>query len=276
VSIDWRRGDVLASPSKSRIDIEKKVVDVHLKINKTTYLQSRDTMKIPTFFLRTNMRLLIFQALVAWFCIRSHYLPIPSIIGFALTSTLGSYVSDAKDILDSRYGFILPYEAAYFLPVALEAYLVGSMPELAILLGTSPCDDRIVPKDPVTKLCAPEIAYHCYTYADVYSYKSIKGSLRAMEGCWELYNTNVEDARKHHDGAHKHEPPFFLQLVGCMQLMNYWEKKMEICGANPWVVHCIAEYGGSVTKNDKTGKPTAIEASEEVAGGSDVKAVTAS
>lgn len=234
------------------------------------------TMKIPTFFLRTNTRLWIFQALVAWFCIRSHYLPIPSFITFALTSTLGTYVGDAKDILDSRYGFILPYEAAYFLPVALEAYLVGSMPELAILLGTSPCDDRITPKDPVTRLCAPDIAYHCYNYADVYSYKSSKGSLRAMQGCWELYHTDVEDARKHHDRAHKHEPPFFLQLVGCMQVVDYWEKKMAICGASPSVVQCIAEYGGSVTKDDKTGRTTAIEASEEVAGGSGVETAAAS
>ncbi|KAI4849431.1 hypothetical protein E4T44_03352 [Aureobasidium sp. EXF-8845] len=228
-------------------------------------------MKIPTFFLRTNMRLWIFQALVAWFCIRSHYLPIPSLMRFALTSTLWTYVDDAKEILDSRFRFILPTEAAYFLPVALEAYLVGSMPELAILLGTSPCDDRITPKDPVTRLCAPDIAYHCYNYADMYSYKSSKGSLRVMQGCWELYHTDVEDARKHHERAHKHEPSFFLQLVG-----YFWEKNTEICGANPSVVQCIAEYGGSVTKDDKTGRPMALEASEEVAGGSDIEAAAAS
>jgi len=191
---------------------------------------------------------------------------------FALTSTLWTYVDDAKDILDSRFGFILPTEAAYFLPVALEAYVVGSMPELAILLGTPPCDDRIVPKDPVTKLCAPEIAYHCYNYADVYAHKSSKGSLRVVEGCWELYHMDVKSARQHHDRAHKHEPPFFMQLVGCMQVMDYWEKKTETCGASPWVVKCITEYGGSITKSDETGRPTAIEASEEVAGGSDVDA----
>ncbi|KAI4844925.1 hypothetical protein E4T45_07934 [Aureobasidium sp. EXF-8846] len=184
-------------------------------------------MKIPTFFLRTNMRLWIFQALVAWFCIRSHYLPIPSLMRFALTSTLWTYVDDAKEILDSRFRFILPTEAAYFLPVALEAYLVGS-------------------------------------------------SLRVMQGCWELYHTDVEDARKHHERAHKHEPSFFLQLVGCMQVVDFWEKNTEICGANPSVVQCIAEYGGSVTKDDKTGRPMALEASEEVAGGSDIEAAAAS
>jgi hypothetical protein len=229
-------------------------------------------MQIPTFFLRTNMRLLIFQALVAWFCIRSHYLPIPSIITFALTSTLGTYVSDAKDILDSRYGFILPYEAAYFLPVALEAYLVGSMPELAILLGTSPCDDRIVAKDPVTRMCAPEIAYHCYNYANVYAQKSSKVSLSVMEACWESYHTDAVTAKKHHDRAHKHEPSFVLQLVGCIQVINHWEKKMEICAAGQSVLHCLAEYGGSVIENEKTGKRKAIEASEEVPAGYDVKA----
>jgi hypothetical protein len=229
-------------------------------------------MKIPTFFLRTNMRLWIFQALVAWFCIRSHYLPIPSLIRFALTSTMGTYVGDAKDILDSRYGFVLPYEAAYFLPVALEAYVVGSMPELAILLGTSPCDDRITPKDPVTTMCAPEVAYHCYNYANVYTHNSSRKSLRVMEICWEMYHTNFETARKHHDRAHEQEPPFLMQLVGCMQVMNYWEKKMEICIRHNAVMGCIAQYGGSVIEKETTGERTVVEANEEVPAGHVVKA----
>jgi hypothetical protein len=228
-------------------------------------------MQIPTFFLRTNMRLWIFQALVAWFCIRCHHLPIPSAIGFAITSTLGTYVTDAKDVLDSRYGFILPLEASYFLPAALDAYVVGSMPELAILLGTSPCDDRITPKDPVSQLCMPEIAYQCSVYADVYAHKSTKGSLRVMEACWQSYHTDVKTARKHHDRGHKHEPPFLMQLVGCMQVITYWEREMDICGATPSVLQCISDYGGQVLENKKTGARSAVEASEEVPAGHVVK-----
>lgn len=235
-----------------------------------------ETMKIPTFFLRTNMRLWIFQALVAWFCIRSHYLPIPSPMRFALTSTLWTLVDDAKDILDSRFRFILPYEAVYFLPVALEAYVVGSMPELAILLGTSPCDDRITPKDPVTTMCAPEVAYHCYNYADMYTHRSIRTSFRIMQGCWEMYHTDVMTARKHHDRAHKQEPPFLMQLIGCMQLIDHWEKKLEKCGANSAVVQCIADFGASVIENTKTGKRKIIEADEDVPAGHDVKVAAAS
>jgi len=229
-------------------------------------------MQIPTFFLRTNARLWIFQALVAWISIRCHYLPINSTISFAITSTLGSYVNDAKDILDSRYGFILPLESAYFLPAALEAYVVGSMPELAILLGTSPCDDRITPKDPVSKICAPEIAFHCQYFADTIAHKSMKASLRVMEACWEMQHTSAETARKHHDRAHKDAPPFLMQVVGCMQAMDYWEKKLEICAETRPVMYCLAEFGGSVIEKQETGQMSAVEGHEEVPAGHVVKA----
>ena len=229
-------------------------------------------MKIPTFFLRTNARLWIFQALVAWISIRCHFLPINSAIRAAITTTLGTYVNDAKDILDSRYGFILPLESAYFLPAALEAYVVGSMPDLAILLGTAPCDDRIIPKDPVTKICAPEIAYQCQYFADVAAHKSMEGSLRVMEACWEMQHTSAETARKHHDRAHKNEPPFFMQLVGCMQVMDHWEKKMEICSETRPVMYCLAEYGGSVIEKQETSQMSAIDGNEEVPTGHVVRA----
>lgn len=243
-------------------------------------------MQIPTFFLRTNMRLLIFQALVAWLSIRCHYLPIPPIIGFALTSTLSTYVNNAKDILDSRYGFILPLEAAYFLPAALEAYIVGSMPELAILLGTSPCDDRIVQRDPETNICIPEIAYQCQQYADIYAHQSIKGSLRIMESCWENYHTDVSAARKHHDRAHKHDRAVFVRLAGCMKAMEYWEEKMEVCGRTLPVRHCIAVYGAEealaylrqanigVSEKEKTSEEMSVGAGEKPTGGHNVEAAT--
>jgi len=166
----------------------------------------------------------------------------------------------------------LPFEAAYFLPAALDAYILGSMPELAILLGTSPCDDRIVAKDPVTKMCIPEIAYYCNKYADVYAHQSSTiASLRIMDICWEKYQTDVKTAEKHHDKAHKHEPPFLLQLVACMQVMDHWEKKKETCGANPPLVHCIADYGGSGIEKEETGERKVIEADEEVPAGHVVK-----
>ncbi|THW89462.1 hypothetical protein D6D18_06930, partial [Aureobasidium pullulans] len=40
------------------------------------------------------------------------------------------------------------------------------MPDLAILLGTSPCDERVTPNDPDTKLCAPMLAHHCFGYSE--------------------------------------------------------------------------------------------------------------
>ncbi|KAI4717988.1 hypothetical protein E4T48_05782 [Aureobasidium sp. EXF-10727] len=201
-------------------------------------------MRIPTFFLRTNTRLLIFQTFVAWICIRCHYLPIPSTVRFVLTSTLGQFITTSKDILDSRYGFILPWEATFFLPAALDAYIIDSMPELAILLGTSPCDERVAKKDPVTGMCIQDIAHQCYHYADMYAHKTkSRTSLRIMEACWENYHTDVRVARKHHDLGHKHEPADLMQLIGCVQVVEYWERKQEVCGSIQPIRHCIASLG---------------------------------
>ncbi|KAI4743523.1 hypothetical protein E4T50_06062 [Aureobasidium sp. EXF-12298] len=199
-------------------------------------------MQIPTFFLRTNMRLLIFQALVAWLSIRCHNLPLPSGVGFALTSYLGSFTTTAKDILDSRYGFVLPWEATFILPIALDAYITNSMPELAILLGTSPCE--VAKKDPETHMCVPEIAYRCHEFADMWAHrKQPERSLRIMEICREKYHTDVKTARKHHEMGHKHDSEVLMQLLGCLQAAETWEKKREICPENKSIVDCVAAYG---------------------------------
>ncbi|KAK6003450.1 hypothetical protein QM012_009221 [Aureobasidium pullulans] len=240
-------------------------------------------MKIPTFFLRTNMRLLIFQAFVAWICIRCHNLPIPSGIGFALTSTLGNYVNTAKDILDSRYGFILPWEATFFLPIVMEEYILDNMPELAILLGTSPCAERVSKKDPMTKLCIPEIAYHCNRYAEMHGKRHAQVSLRIMEACWESQHTDIKTASKHHETCHKHEPVELIQLIGCMKAMEYWEKKKEICGKTAPVMHCIAEFGAyeavaplqkkilEKREKEKMSEETTVEADENTDAGKEAE-----
>lgn len=242
-------------------------------------------MRIPTFFLRTNMRLLIFQALVAWFSIRCHYLPLPSGVGFAFTSYLGSYITTAKDILDSRYGFALPWEATFFLPIVLDEYIMNSMPELAILLGTSPC--QVVKRDPETNMCVPDIAYQCHQYADMWASKgSPVKSLRVMEICWDNYHTDVRTARKHHDRGHKHEPATLLQLVGCLQAVESWNKKREICSEIKPIVHCIAAYGAydfvadlrrrnmDLVENKQAPQKAAVEGGKETATEQQLEAAT--
>ncbi|CAD0098439.1 unnamed protein product [Aureobasidium mustum] len=199
-------------------------------------------MQIPTFFLRTNMRLLISQALVGWFCIRCRYLPIPSTVRYALTSYGWSHITTAKDILDSRCGFILPWELTIFLPVVLDEYIMNSMPELAILLGNSPCE--VAPKDPDTHMCVPDIAYQCQHYADMWAHRNrLASSLEIMEICWEKYHTDVNTARKHHEIGHKHESQTLMMLAGCLQALESWEKKREMCPSIPPIFHCIATYG---------------------------------
>lgn len=244
-------------------------------------------MQIPTFFLRTNMRLLMFQGFVVWFCIRCHHLPIPSLISYALTSYLGSYITFAKDILDSRYGFILPLEATYFLPIAFDEYIMYQMPELAILLGTSPCDERVSQKDPMTKLCIPDIAFHCNTYANIYAQSNTKVSLRIMEACWEIEHTDIKTAKKHHNMCHKHEPGSdLMKLVGCIKVMDYWEKKKEICAGTAPVMHCIAEFGAQELvaplqkaanerrENEKKSEERAFIAGDRMTAGQEVEAAT--
>ncbi|CAD0044932.1 unnamed protein product [Aureobasidium pullulans] len=203
-------------------------------------------MQIPTFFLRTTIRLLLFQALVAWLSMRSHNLPLPSAIRWTLTTTLGSYVTTAKDILDNRFGFILPWEATFILPAALDEYITNSMPDLAILLGTSPCDERVTPNDPDTKLCAPMLAHHCFGHAEMFPHKP-KVRLRIMEACWQNYHTDVITARKHYDRCHKNEPPSIMQLVGCLKAIEYWEKKLGICSRLQPLSSCVLRYGAQDT-----------------------------
>ncbi|THZ12953.1 hypothetical protein D6C91_08145 [Aureobasidium pullulans] len=194
-------------------------------------------MQIPTFFLRTTIRLLLFQALVAWLSMRSHNLPLPSAIRWTLTTTLGSYVTTAKDILDNRFGFILPWEATFILPAALDEYITKSMPDLAILLGTSPCDERVTPNDPDTKLCAPMLAHHCFGHAEMFPHKP-KARLRIMEACWQNYHTDVITARKHYDRCHKNEPPSIMQLnIG----RRSWGSAAVV------VSSCVLRYGAQDT-----------------------------
>ncbi|KAG9948335.1 hypothetical protein KCU85_g5135, partial [Aureobasidium melanogenum] len=234
-------------------------------------------MQIPTFFLRTNMRLWIFQALVAWLSIRCHNLPLPSGVGFALTSYMGSFTTSAKNILDSRYGFVLPWEATFILPLALDAYITSSMPELAILLGSHPCE--VTKKDPETYACVEDIAYQCHQFADMWAHRREFGrSLRIMEICWEKYHTDVHTAKKHHEIGHKHESETLMLLLGCMQAAKTWEMKKEICPKQESIVNCIAAYNAEefvldlqrrnkkdLAEEEKTPQEAAVEGGEETA-----------
>lgn len=136
-------------------------------------------------------------------------------------------------------------------------------------------------------MCVPDIAYQCHQYADMWAHRSspVK-SLRVMEICWENYHTDVKTARKHHDRGHKHEPATLLQLVGCLQAVESWEKKRGICSRIKPAVHCVAAYGAhdlvaellqenmALVEEEKTRQKAAVEGGQEMATDEQLEAAT--
>ncbi|KEQ90211.1 hypothetical protein AUEXF2481DRAFT_579436 [Aureobasidium subglaciale EXF-2481] len=206
-------------------------------------------MRIPTFFLRTTPRLLLFQTLIAWLCIRSHFLPLPSTLTFALTTTLGSYINTTKDILDSRFSFPLPWETSFFLPAILDAWIIAEMPDLAILLGTHPCDQRFETRDPQTGICTRVLASQCFSFASMYSPRLKNSSMgfQILEACEQLYHTTAGEEIAHvtqcHKGEGDGEDDSLMRFVGCVKVMEYWERKKGICGKQQPFLRCVGEYG---------------------------------
>lgn len=104
--------------------------------------------------------------------------------------------------------------------------------------------------------------------------------------CWDNYHTDVKTARKHHDRAHKHEPATLLQLVGCLQAVESWNNKREICSEIKPIVHCIAAYGAydfvadlrqrnmDLVEEKQTPRKAAVEGGKETATDQQLEAAT--
>jgi hypothetical protein len=116
---------------------------------------------IPTFFLRTSMRMLLLQSFLAWLMLRLDELLLPTPIDLAIGSAIRSVVYTLKHTLDDRLGFVLSWDTPRFLPILLDECIIRTMPDLTVLLGEPPCSKRIAKKHPETGICEPQLAYAC-------------------------------------------------------------------------------------------------------------------
>jgi hypothetical protein len=196
---------------------------------------------IPTFFLRTSIRILLLQSFLAWLWLHLDKLPLSTPINLAIGTAIGTVVNTLKNTLDDSIGFILPWDTPYFLPMLLDEYIITTMPDLAVLLGEPPCSTRIARKHPKTGICEPELAYACLQHAT--GFETGRLSLEFLAACYEDYGISPAKARKHHDRCHvRSKESDWLGLLACTRAKEQIERNKAICFYIPPLMDCTIQY----------------------------------
>lgn len=150
-------------------------------------------------------------------------------------------VNTLKNTLDDNLGFVLPWDTPYFLPMILDEYIIKTMPELAVLLGESPCSKRVVRTHPETGVCEPALAYACSQHAVEFEAGTL--GLEFLRACYQDYGISATLARKHHDRCHPTEKQ--TSIMGrraCARAKEQMERDKEICFYIPPLIDCTMEY----------------------------------
>jgi hypothetical protein len=196
---------------------------------------------VPDFFLRTSMRMLLLQSFLAWLWLHLDKLPLSSPINLAIGTAIGTVVSTLRIALDGSVGFVLPWDTPYFLPMLLDEYIITTMPDLAVLLGESPCSTRIAKIHPGTTSCQPELAYACLQHAT--EFETGKLSLEFLEACYEDHGVPLVKASKHHERCHtRSNDSSWRSIHACSRAKDQIEKNKEICFYLPPVIDCTIQY----------------------------------
>ena len=196
---------------------------------------------IPVSFLRTSIRILLLQSFLAWLWLHLDKLPMSATTNLAIGTTIGTVINILKNTLDDSLGFITPWDTPYFLPMLLDEYILTTMPDLAVLLGESPCSKRIAGTNHETGICEPELAYACLQHA--IEFETGRLSLEFLRACYEDYGVSPLRARKHHDRCHaRSEHSDALSIRACTRAKEQIERNKEICFYVPPVFDCVLQY----------------------------------
>lgn len=196
---------------------------------------------IPNYFLRTSIGLLLLQSFLAWLWLQLDKLPLSSTLNLVVGTSIGMVVNTLKNTLDDNLGFVLPWDTPYFLPMILDEYIIKTMPELAVLLGESPCSKRVVRTHPETGVCEPALAYACSQHAVEFEAGTL--GLEFLRACYQDYGISATLARKHHDRCHPTEKQ--TSIMGrraCARAKEQMERDKEICFYIPPLIDCTMEY----------------------------------
>lgn len=71
-------------------------------------------------------------------------------------------ITTLRQRLIEKVGFGMPLDISIYLAQKLDDRVIAHQPDLAIALGTSPCDKRVVKNDDRTGVCATALADACY------------------------------------------------------------------------------------------------------------------
>jgi hypothetical protein len=196
---------------------------------------------VPAFFLRKSIRLLLLQSFLAWVLLQANKLHLPTTIDLVIGTAMGTVVYNMKNTLDESLGFVLPWDSPYFLPMLLDEYIITTMPDLAVLLGESPCSKRIAKIHPGTASCQPELAYACLQHAT--EFETGRLSLEFLEACYEDYGVSPVKALKHHERCHtRSNDSSWRSIHACLRAKDQIEKNKEICFYLPPVIDCTIQY----------------------------------
>lgn len=179
---------------------------------------------VPDFFLRSAMRLLLLQAFFAWLLMRINSMHLPPALRIALMGASSLVIGDTESNLNLHAGFDLPWEATFFLPILFNEYIKSTMPDLAILLGISPCSHDIVYNDGETH-CRQNLAYDCFQHALL---EDSKQSIQVMEDCHEDFGYTATEALRHHTQCHGSDNLEFRGAAACVRAGARLVKKQDI------------------------------------------------
>jgi hypothetical protein len=150
-------------------------------------------------------------------------------------------VNTLKNALDANLGFMLPWDTPHFLPMLLDEYIIRTMPELAVLLGESPCSKRVVRTHPEAGVCEPGLAYACSQHAVEFEAGTL--GLEFLRACYEDYGISSTIARKHQDRCHARSARTSgLGITACTRAKEQIERNKEICFYIPPIIDCTIQY----------------------------------
>lgn len=147
-------------------------------------------------------------------------------------------VTTIRQGIIEKVGFGIPIEYAILLAQSLDDRVIARQPDLAIALGTSPCDKRFFKDDEPTGVCANALADACY-----HGFARWRPNIES-EGCREEFGLPPKAVTGHFDRCHPVEDFPYFALMACVRVSERILKDHGMCPATAIVIFkCSRRFG---------------------------------
>lgn len=170
-----------------------------------------------------------------WLCTRFYQVYLAD--SFLLGILYALVFNACRQTVTSKIGFGIPIDFAMLLAQSLDDRVVARQPDLAITLGTSPCDKRFAKNDERTGFCATALADACYN-----GFARSSPNIES-KGCREEFGLPFTTVAGHFHRCHPGEDFPYFALMACVRVSERIMRDSGMCPATHMIFNCSQRFG---------------------------------